>query len=174
MINGKIIKFRALESEDLIKLRDWRNSKHIRKSTREYRLLNLINQKNWFESIHVSNPNVIMFGIIKNSKLIGVTGLTYIDWKNRHAEISIYINKEGWQKIPEAKDTILTIMKYGFGELNLHRLWVEIFETTTENIKLFKKMKFFYEGTCRQKLWRDNKWWNSQIYSILSNEFQKK
>jgi RimJ/RimL family protein N-acetyltransferase len=113
-----------------------------------------------------------MFGIIKNKKLIGVTGLTYIDWKNRHAEISIYINKKNWQKTLDAKDTLFTIMKYGFGELNLHRLWVEIYETTTENIILFKKMKFVYEGTSRQKLWRNNKWWNSQFYSILSKEFK--
>jgi RimJ/RimL family protein N-acetyltransferase len=174
MINGKSINLRSLEFEDLPELRDWRNSEHIRKSTREYRLLNMINQKNWFESIHVSSPNVIMFGIINNNKLIGVTGLTYIDWKNRHAEISIYIHKKGWQKIPEAKDTLLTIMRYGFGELNLHRLWVEIFETTPENISLFKKMKFVKEGTSRQTLWRKNKWWDSQFFSILSKEFKNK
>jgi len=174
MINGKLISLRSLEFEDLKKLRDWRNMEHVKKSTREYRLLNMIDQKNWFESIHVSSPNVIMFGIIKNNKLIGVTGLTYIDWKNRHSEISIYINKKNWQKTSDAKDTLLTIMKYGFGELNLHRLWVEIFETTPENILLFKKMNFVYEGASRQKLWRNNKWWNSQFHSILSKEFKNK
>lgn len=172
MINGELIELRSLEYEELSKLRDWRNSSHIRKSTREYRLLNMIDQKNWFESIHMSPSKAIMFGIIKNQKLIGVTGLTYIDWKNRHAEISIYIHKKGWQKMPEAKDTLLTVMNYGFGELNLHRLWVEIFETVPENIRLFKKMKFVSEGKNRQKLWRNNKWWDSQFFSILSNEFK--
>jgi len=172
MINEKSISLRSLEFEDLSKLRDWRNMEHVKKSTREYRLLNMINQKKWFESIHNTSSNTIMFGIINNKKLIGVTGLTYIDWKNRHAEISIYINKKNWQKTLDAKDTLFAIMKYGFGELNLHRLWVEIFETTTENIILFKKMKFVYEGTSRQKLWRNNKWWNSQFYSILSKEFK--
>ena len=119
MINEKSISLRALEFEDLPKLRDWRNMEHVKKSTREYRLLNMINQEKWFESIHTTSSNVIMFGIIKNKKLIGVTGLTYIDWKNRHAEISIYINKKNWQKTLDAKDTLFTIMKYGFGELNL-------------------------------------------------------
>ena len=48
MIEGKYVKMRSLEIEDLPKLRDWRNSKSVRMATREYRLLNMINQKNWF------------------------------------------------------------------------------------------------------------------------------
>ena len=52
MFEGKLVALRSLEKEDLETLRNWRNSKHIRKSTREYKLLNMINQKNWFESIH--------------------------------------------------------------------------------------------------------------------------
>ena len=72
--------------------------------------------------------------------MIGVCGLTYIDWKNKHAEISCYINSVNWQKTKEAKDTIHTILKYGFGELNLHRIWAEIFSTAQENITLFNKI----------------------------------
>ena len=87
MIEGKYVKMRSLEIEDLPKLRDWRNSKSVRMATREYRLLNMINQKNWFEKTHNENPpSSLMFGVINNKKkLIGVCGLTYIDWKNKHA-----------------------------------------------------------------------------------------
>ena len=100
MFEGKFVNLRALEKEDLENLRTWRNLEHVRKSTREYRLLNMINQKDWFESIHKNNPpKDIMFGIInKKNKLVGVTGLTYIDWKNRTSEISIYLSYPKWQK----------------------------------------------------------------------------
>ena len=65
MFEGKSVSLRALEKEDLEILKEWRNSKHVRKSTREYKLLNMINQKNWFESIHQLNPpREIMFGIL--------------------------------------------------------------------------------------------------------------
>ena len=108
----------------------------------------------------------------KNTKkLIGVTGLTYIDWKNKHAEISIYLSNRNWQKTKEAKNIIDTITEYGFEELNLHRLWVEIFEISKENIELFEKLKFTKEGVLREKLWRKNKWWNSILYSKLSTEY---
>ena len=136
MINGKSISLRSLEFEDLTKLRDWRNMEHVKKSTREYRLLNMIDQKNWFESIHQSNPpKDIMFGILnKRKKLIGVTGLTYIDWKNRNSEISIYFSTKNWQAKPEAKEVINLVMEYGFEELNLNRLYVEIFSLMKENV----------------------------------------
>lgn len=173
MLRGKYVVLRSLEEEDLETLKKWRNSKNIRKTTREYRLLNMINQRKWFESIHKNNPPTeIMFGVTnKKNKLIGVTGLTYTDWKNSHAEISIYLSTKNWQKTKESKDTINLIIKYGFGELNLHRLWVEIFAISTENIQLFRKMRFVKEGTLRHKLWRDRRWWDSYIYSMLSSEY---
>jgi RimJ/RimL family protein N-acetyltransferase len=169
------VSLRALEKEDLSILKEWRNSSHVRKSTREYKLLNMINQKNWFESIHQSNPpKEIMFGILnKRKKLIGVTGLTYIDWKNRNSEISIYFSTKNWQTKPDAKETINLILEYGFEELNLHRLYVEIFSLMKENIKLFTQMKFIKEGELRDKVWRENKWWNTVIFSKLSSEYKK-
>ena len=174
MFEGKYVKLRSLEVEELKILRDWRNSKHVRKTTREYRLLSMINQKKWFESIHLENPpKHIMFGVVSKNgkKIVGVTGLTYIDWKNKHAEISIYLANKNWQKTKEATDTINTIIEYSFEELNLHRLWVEIFEISKENITLFEKLKFVKEGVLRDKVWREGKWWNSIIYSKLSTEY---
>ena len=176
MLEGNYVILRALEKDDLVILRDWRNSLHIRKSTREYKLLNMFNQKNWFESIHKSNPpREIMFGILnKRKKLVGVTGLTYIDWKNRHSEISIYLSTKCWQSKPDAKEVINLIMEYGFEELNLHRLYVEIYTLMKENIKLFTQMKFVKEGQLREKIWRQNKWWDTVIYSKLAQEYEQK
>ena len=175
MFEGKFVILRALEKEDLSSLKEWRNSLHVRKSTREYKLLNMINQKNWFESIHqLTPPKDIMFGIMnKRKKLIGVTGLTHIDWKNRNSEISIYFSTKNWQTKPEAKEVINLIMEYGFEELNLNRLYVEIFSLMKENIKLFTKMKFFKEGQLREKIWRQNKWWDTLIFSKLAKEYKK-
>jgi len=175
MFEGKSVTLRALEKEDLEILKEWRNSQHVRKSTREYKLLNMINQKNWFESIHQSNPpREIMFGILnKRKKLIGVTGLTYIDWKNRNSEISIYLSTKNWQTKSEAKEVINLILEYGFEELNLHRLYVEIFSLMEENIKLFSKLKFIKEGELREKIWRQNRWWNTIIFSKLASEYKK-
>ena len=172
MFEGKNVNLRSLEIDDLGILKKWRNDKITRNHTREYRLLNMINQKQWFETIHKDNPpKFLMFGVIdKRKKLVGVCGLTYIDWKNRHCEISIILYLKNWQKTKEAKETISLLINYGFGELNMRRLWVEIFDTVPENIKLFESLNFHREGILRDKLWRQKKWHNSYIYSKLSTD----
>ena len=172
LIEGNSVNLRSLELEDLEMLKKWRNNKVNRIHTREFRLLNMVNQKHWFDSIHKDNPpKFIMFGVAdKQKKLIGVCGLTYIDWKNRHCEISIIIFKKNWQKSKQAEDTVLLLTDHAFGELNMHRLWVEIFDTIPENIEFFESMNFVKEGMLRDKLWRDRKWHNSFIYSKLVND----
>ena len=176
MIKGKFVNLRALEENDLEKLKIFRNQDFVRSTTREFKLLNMKNQKIWFESIHKENPSkFIMFGIEdQKNMLIGVCGLTYIDWKNKHAEISIILSRKNWQKSKEAKNTIKILLNYGFAELNLHRLWVEIFEGAKENIQLFEKMNFSKEGKLREKLWRNGKWQDSFIYSKLVTEHIEK
>ena len=89
--------------------------------------------------------------------------------ENRHAEISNIISMNKWQKSKEAKNTLELLTNYAFNELNLHRLWVEIFDTIPENVKLFERMKFVKEGKLRDKLWRNSKWHDSFIYSKLNN-----
>jgi RimJ/RimL family protein N-acetyltransferase len=172
VFEGKNVNLRALEIDDLGILKKWRNDKITRNHTREYRLLNMINQKQWFETIHKDNPpKFLMFGVTdKRKKLVGVCGLTYIDWKNRHCEISIILYLKNWQKTKEAKETISLLINYGFGELNMRRLWVEIFDTVPENIKLFESLNFHREGILRDKLWRQKKWHNSYVYSKLSTD----
>ena len=175
MIKGKYVKLRSLELNDLPKLRDWRNSKFVRKATREYRLLNMINQKKWFEMIQNENPPIsLMFGVQNNkNKLIGVCGLTYIDWKNKHAEISCYLNSVNWQKTKEARDTIRTITKYGFEELNLHRVGLRVLRSNERGMRCYQKCGFKKEGILRSSIFKNNKFIDQQIMSILKKEYKK-
>lgn len=173
MLEGKYVRLRALEESDLKKLKDWRNNRKVRSTVREFRLLNMISQKMWFESMTNENPpKSIMFGIMDNkNKLIGVCGLTYLDWKNKHAELSCYLVLKNWQKTKQAKNAIELMIQYGFHELNLHRIWAEVFAIAVENKTMLEKLNFVQEGVLREKLWRDGKWWDSFIYSMLHSEY---
>ena len=95
MIKGKLTTLRAVEYNDLDKLKFWRNNPDFRKNFREHKELNSVNQNLWFEKISDSK-NDYMFSIIENNtnKLIGACGLLYIDWIIRSADISMYIGKD--------------------------------------------------------------------------------
>lgn len=172
MIRGQKVILRAIERDDLTQLRDWRNDEEIRRRTREFRLLSMENQERWFKSLH-DDRNTIMFAILDDGKkLIGVVGLTYIDWKNRRAEVSIYIGDKAAQGKGYGMDTLRTVMRYGFHDANLHKLYAEIFAFNEPSVRMFEKAGFTRDGVKREDQFVDGKHWDTYMYSILENEFK--
>jgi RimJ/RimL family protein N-acetyltransferase len=93
MITGKKVGLRALEIEDLPKLRDWRNISNFRRNFREVRELSLDDQLNWYKHLQQTRDKNFMFGIVRleDGVLIGACGLLYVNWINRSADYSFYI-----------------------------------------------------------------------------------
>ena len=61
MLLGKNIGLRAIEKDDLIQLKNWRNNSEFRKFFREVNELNDFSQNKWFESINKKESNNKMF-----------------------------------------------------------------------------------------------------------------
>lgn len=158
------IKLRVLEEDDLLQLRDWRNDDRLRCSCREYRLLNMINQRDWFDYISRS-PKVEMFGIEHEGTLVGVCGLCNIDWVNRNAEVSIYT-----QEADVAAEALDLLEGKAFEEFNLHRLWVEVYSSHAEKIALLEEGGYTLEGKMRQHVFKQGRYYGSLIYGLLRGE----
>lgn len=174
MIKGNLTGLRAIEKEDLNKFLEWRNNPNLRKNFREFKELNSVNQELWFNNIVMNSPNNIMFSIVnlENNELIGACGLNYIDWVNRNADLSIYIGfKNEYIDDLYAPDACKLLLEYGFNELNLHRIHVEIYDFDLDKKGLLDKLNFNYDGMLRETHWTDGKWANSLYYSILEQEF---
>ena len=163
------VRFRQLDVEDLPQLRDWRNDDRLRATTREYRLLNMVNQDDWFEHISRSRE-VEMFGIefLTNTgfELVGVCGLCNITWVNRTAEISIYV-ESGWSG-SVVEQALGLLRQKAFEEFNLHRLWAEIYEFNKANIVLFEKCGYVLEGRLREHVFKQDKYHDSLMYGLVS------
>ena len=172
MLEGKYVELRQIEEADLAKLRDWANSPYIRAYTREYRPLNMLNQNKWLLPLLTDQTN-ILFVIEKldSSELIGCCGLTHINWKEGHGEVSIYIGEEKWQEKGYATDALQLVLKYGFEELRLHRIYAVIFEYNEASIKFFEKNGFEFEGRHREARFWDGKFYDELVYGILDYEY---
>lgn len=178
MLKGKLVGLRAVEREDLPLLRDWRNIQHFRKNFREFRELNLDNQEHWFKKVVIESPNDFMFVIerIADKKLIGVCGLVYVNWIIHSADFSfyigekeVYIDNEGY-----AEEATKLLLDYGFKNLNMHKIWMELYEFDDKKINFFtKKFNFHKDGTLRDNCFEGGKYRNSEIYSLLAEEFNE-
>ena len=175
MIKGHSIGLRAVEKEDLVYLRDWRNIPSFRKNFREVRELSLVDQDVWFDSLQKTKHINYMFTIIdlKNNKPIGAAGLLYINWIIRSADFSFYIGDQkkyiGDDGIAEEATKLL--IDYGFKNLNLNKIWMELYEFDSQKIDFFmQKFKFETDGILRDNCFEDGRYWNSLIISLLNNK----
>ena len=172
MIKGKLIGLRAVEKEDLALLRDWRNIPEFRKNFREVRELNLGNQEKWFERSCVSNSNDFMFMIIRlsDNKPIGAAGLLYINWIIRAADFSFYIGEDAAYIDDKgyAEGAAKLLIDYGFNNLNLHKIWMELYEFDNQKLTFFKDIfSFKVDGKLRDNCFEDGKYWDSFIISLV-------
>ena len=177
MIKGKIVGLRAIEKEDLEKLKDWRNIASFRRNFREYRELNMVNQENWFSRLNASQ-NDFMFVIekLKDKTPLGACGLLYTNWIIRSADFSFYIGHEERYLDDQgySEDAANLLIEYGFKTLNLHKIWMELYDIDKAKIDFFiNKMNFHKDGTIRDNCFEDGQYWNSGIYSLLDHEYAK-
>lgn len=173
MLKGKNIGLRAIEECDLKQLLEWRNQPEYRRFFREYRELNSLNQKMWFETKILQDKNTEMFAIIEmeTETLIGACGLCYIDWINRNADFSIYIGaKHAYIDEIYSIEAAELMIRYGFDELNLHRLWSEIYDFDRAKQAMFAKLGFSFEGRHKETHWTEGNWCDSLYYGLLRNE----
>lgn len=175
MLKGELTGLRAVEKEDLILLRNWRNNSDFRKNFREHKELSLANQEIWFNRI-ITNPNDFMFVIedLETKEPIGACGLLYTNWVTRSADFSFYIGfNDLYIDNKYAKDAALTLIKYGFLELNLNKIWMELYEFDHKKINFFMEVfNFKIDGILRQNSFYEGKYWDSKLISLLTSEFK--
>ena len=173
MLRGSIVGLRAIEEEDLSLLLKWRNKPDFRKYFREYRELGLNQQRNWYEQKVLNDEHTRMFSIVEldTGDLLGACGLCYIDWQNQCADFSIYIGKSDlYIDSLYAVEAAKLMIKYGFEELNLHRLWTEIYSIDEKKKEFFKILGFSHEATHLETHWTEGKWVDSWYYRLLRLE----
>jgi len=174
MLEGKYTCLRAVEITDLELLRDWRNIPEFRINFREHRELGLENQKKWFEGVSLSS-NDYMFVITnkETQEQIGACGLLYINWIIRSADFSFYIGKEKlYIDDKYAKDAAEVLIRYGFYDLNLYKIWMELYEFDVKKLEFFQnEFNFHVDGKLRSNAYAKGKYWDSYILSLLFTEF---
>lgn len=165
----------VITEADCPTLRKWRNAPEIRKWCRQTGLVNDIRQAGWFEW-QAQDMGTRMYAIKTGkpirSTLVGVCGLTSIEWEvTRRAEFSLYIGPDHQGK-GLGKAALLTLLHHGFQDLCMHGIWGESFEDNPAR-KMFEDMGFKHEGVRRDFYWKAGRYINAHLYSILEDEWRQ-
>ena len=173
MIIGKKIRLVGVEEEHLKTLMGWRNDPKFRQYYREYRVLTLEDKYKWWKD-KILNDDTWQFFVVKpidKDIVIGSIGLTYIHPIYKTAEFSITIGHENYRGGGYGSDALRTIVKHGFEQLNLNRIWCEVY-TNNKALGVYESIGFVKEGVMRETYFNDGKYWDSTILSILRREWE--
>lgn len=172
---------RILES-DLKKLYDMRNDVEIRKWCRQNDVLQWASHCRWFER-QADDPSMQMYAIrltgaalrnaseVGNVPVLGVAGLTSIDYINSRAEFSLYVGTEH-QGAGYGREALIKLFRKGFEDYNLNLIWGESFDGNPA-IKMFEDIGMAKEGTRKDFYFRVGSYINAHLYSITRKDFRK-
>jgi RimJ/RimL family protein N-acetyltransferase len=178
MIYGDRLRLRAAERIDLASLVAWLIDPEVIQFRRFSMPLSLVQEEEWFENMQ-KQPEAeqcLVIEIKENEgwKAIGNTSFMGIDWKDRQAEIGIFIGEKSYWNQGYGRDTMRLMLKYGFEELNLNRIWLRVYEHNARGIRAYMNAGFVHEGKLRQAHYQDGRYYDVFIMSVLRDEwFQK-
>ena len=63
------------------------------------------------------------------------------------------------------------LLNYGFEELDLNKIWTEIYEFDNKKLELYNKFSFKLDGVLRENYFYKNNWYDSKVLSLLKKEY---
>jgi RimJ/RimL family protein N-acetyltransferase len=109
---------------------------------------------------------------VANGSLIALVSLEDILWSHGVAWLGIGVgDREQWGK-GYGSEAMELILRYGFNELNLHRIQLTVFQYNERAIALYEKLGFQREGVYREFMQRDGKRYDMYLYGLLRREWE--
>jgi RimJ/RimL family protein N-acetyltransferase len=129
----------------------------------------------WFEKdLDSLLPNNLLFSIrsLADDSLIGFIAFDGINWTDRDTYVAIGIGEPDFWSKGYGSDAMCLMLRYGFTELNLHRISLTVFEQNPRGIRSYEKCGFKHEGRIRDFLLRDGRRSDMLHMGILRKEWE--
>lgn len=164
---------RALEIEDYKTTFNWRNDDQIWEMvggpkyfvSSEY-------ERSWINKA-INNTVDVRLGVCvkENDQLIGLATLYEIEWINRSARVSTMIGDKKYWSAGYATDAMKLLLDFCFNERGFERIWTIILESNLPSQKVAAKCGAKHEGVLRKSVFKNGKYHNQVIMSILREEY---
>ena len=105
---------------------------------------------------------------------VGEVVLNNIDWVNRSANFRIALAGRPFFGKGYGTEATQLILSYGFRQLKLHRIELEVYDFNPRAQHVYEKVGFVREGIRRDVLLWEGEYHSAIIMSILAHEYEAK
>lgn len=179
MLVGKRVCLRPVEREDLERFVRFFADAEVRANLSLVLGPGVAEEAAWFEQMLREPPLERPFAVdlvqgTERPRLVGSAGLRAFDWRNRSAELGLVIgDKSLWGQGLGTEVTRL-LLRHAFFTLNLHRVWLRVYADHDRACRIYEKVGFVQEGRQRDGDFRNGRYRDVLLYSLLAREWRQR
>jgi RimJ/RimL family protein N-acetyltransferase len=172
MLEGRLVNLRPLEPGDLERVFTWINDQETIRFLAARYPISMSEEERWLTNQPAAGfANMRLAIETKDGVHIGNCGLHEGQAENRKASLGIVIGDKDYWSNGYGTDAIVTLLRFGFHEMNLNRIWLHVYEFNERAIACYKKCGFVEEGRLRQNAFTEGRYWDTITMGILRSEF---
>ena len=174
IIRGERVFLRPAERSDIPTFVRWFNDAETLSFVLMRAPMSTAMEERWFETMleaHGKERFLFVICRLDDGVAIGNCGLFGIDYVNGSAGIGITIGEKSLWGQGLGTDAMFALLDFGFGQLRLERLWLEVYDFNTRARRSYDKAGFKLEGVERHAVYKSGGYHDVQLMSILRDEW---
>lgn len=173
MMQGKIVTLRPMERADIPRLWEFAQDMELGLVTgADGRPTSLAAVERMYDSQWADpSADAVRWAIEAHDLLIGGAELTRIDWRNRSAELAVWIGDRAYRQRGCGTDAMRLALNYAFKLLGLNRVSYLAAASNEAAVEAYKQIGFRDEGRMRQAVYRDGRYLDVVMLGILREEW---
>ena len=172
-LKGEKIALRGFRKDDLEAYASWLDNEEVTKFLEMGARPTRDRDGEAFLHLVEEVEDAVVFAICEcnSGNVVGTCGLYLIQWICRRAQLNILLgNPEIWDK-GYGSEAVELLLRYGFHKLNLNSIQLGVNADNKRAIKSYKKSGFIHEGTRRQFIFRNNRYYDMVEMSVLRSDY---
>lgn len=175
-LQGKKVVLRGFRRDDLEAYRRWLDNPMVTEFLEMgWRPTRDADLEAWWKLVDGAADAVAFAMVEKRSgQVVGVAGLYMISPTARRAQFNILIGEpKAWNK-GLGTEALDLLANYGFGVLNLNSIQLGVNADNKGAVRSYEKAGFVHEGARREFVYRNGRYYDSLMMSILRREWEKR
>jgi len=114
---------------------------------------------------------VFAITLLPGGELIGGCRLGITSHERREADVGYGIRRDHWNQ-GYGTETLRALLHFGFSELKLNRICAEVVAANARSIRVLEKAGMRREAEFKERLWFEERWWDSYLYALERREWE--
>lgn len=170
-----MITLREIGREDIPIINRWRRDPVVTDGIgAPRRFIGLDVDMKWYEEYLTRRSSEVRCAVClaDSGQLVGMVSLTRIDHVHRHAEYNAVVGERELQNKGVGTAATRAMVRHGFFDLNLHRIYVSILRENVGSIRMCENAGFREEGTIREGAYKNGRYHDLVLMGVLKSELQ--